>query len=314
MGKFIKLGKPALQKLAAFEQALNPQIPEGGALGAKIIGYGEMSTVFRFADKTLSQYAFKRMAIFHSNEEVNNYRALYLQYHAELKKRGVETPDFGCEIVTAANGRPVIYILQALLDVTSIANKRLHSGSLQENLRLYEQILAAIERVFAGNTANKTGIQLGFDGQISNWAFTRRLVYIDTSTPLTRTNGAEQLDAELFLRICPSYLVWIIKLFFLKDVMARYYDLRLVLIDTIANLYKEKRENWVAAFIGHANRFLAEKHPHIRPITKKEVASYYKEDKLIWRLFLFFRKVERWVRTKVLRQGYEIILPEKIDR
>lgn len=314
MGKFIRLGKPALAKLAAFEQALNPQQPEGGPLGAKIIGYGEMSTVFRFSDITLGKYAFKRMAIFHSADEVNNYRALYLQYHAELKKRGVETPDYGCEIVSAANSRPVIYILQALLGVKTIANKRLHADSERDNLRLYERILAAIERVFAGNASSKNGIQLGFDGQISNWAYDRRLLYIDTSTPLTRVHGIEQLDAELFLRICPSYLVWIIKLFFLKDVMARYYDLRLVLIDTIANLYKEKRHDWVKNFVARANAFLAVKHPHIKPIAENEVASYYKEDKFIWWLFLFFRKVERWVRTKILRKRYEIILPEKIER
>lgn len=270
-----------------------------------------MSTVFRFADKTLSQYAFKRMAIFHSNEEVNNYRRLYLQYHAELKKRGVETPDFGCEIVTAANGVVYPEFRQALLDVTSIANKRLHSGSLQENLRL--DAVAAIERVFAGNTANKTGIQLGFDGQISNWAFARRLVYIDTSTPLTRTNGAEQLDTELFCGSAPHTLCGLSNDLF-KDVMARYYDLRLVLIDTIANLYKEKRENWVAAFIGHANRFLAKTSADRYDHQERSRQLLQRRQAHLAIVFVFPQGVERWVRTKVLRQRYEIILPEKIDR
>lgn len=313
MGKYVKLGKVALEKLSRFEQELNPQKPEGGFLSARIIGYGEMSTVFRFSDAALGKYAFKRMAIFENTAEVKAYEALYLQYHAELKKRAIDTPDFGCEVIEAANGKPVVYILQALLKSESIANKRLHTEPLAQNLQLYKKILIAIDRVFAANSGERP-IALGFDGQISNWAFDKKLLYIDTSTPLTRQGGREQLDAQLFLRICPSYLVWIIELFFLKDVMGRYYDLRAVVLDSVGNLFKEKRGEWVSEYLRVANDFLAERQPSLAPISLREVEKYYAEDKRIWRLFLFFRKVERWVRTQILRRRYEIILPEKIER
>ena len=39
-----------------------------------------------------------------------------------------------------------------------------------------------------------------------------------------RIEGAEQLNAELFLRSAPSFLAWILRLLFLEDVVDRYYD------------------------------------------------------------------------------------------
>ena len=53
-------------------------------------------------------------------------------------------------------------------------------------------------------------------------------------------DGVEQLDPELFLRSAPSFLVWLLRLLFLKDVVDRYYDFHLVAVDLIANFYKEQ--------------------------------------------------------------------------
>jgi hypothetical protein len=51
-----------------------------------------------------------------------------------------------------------------------------------------------------------------------------------------------------------------------------------------------------------------------KSINIKEVEKYYKEDKLIWTLFLAFRKFDRWLSTKILHRQYEFILPGKIKR
>ena len=52
----------------------------------------------------------------------------------------------------------------------------------------------------------------------------------------------------------------------------------------------------------------------VPPLTRAEVASYYKRDAFIWRVFLAFRKLDRFVKTKVLRRRYRFILPGKINR
>ncbi len=54
--------------------------------------------------------------------------------------------------------------------------------------------------------------------------------------------------------------------------------------------------------------------PSIAPVTEKEVASYYREDAMIWRVYLAFRKLDRFLHLRILGKPYVYILPEKIKR
>ena len=154
---------------------------------------------------------------------------------------------------------------------------------------------------------------MALDGQLSNWILTENneILYIDTSTPLFKLNNIEQLNPELILKTAPSFLRWILRLFFLKDVMGRYYDHRLVYLDLIANLYKEQRPDLIPTAIEIINNYI---NVNEKPFDIKEVEKYYKEDKLIWTLFLAFRRFDKWLTTKILRRRYEFILPGKIKR
>jgi hypothetical protein len=159
-------------------------------------------------------------------------------------------------------------------------------------------------------------LELALDGQLSNWVWLEegtnfQLYYIDTSTPLYRKDGQEQLDPELFLQSAPSFLRWLIRLLFLKDVMNRYYQPRQVYIDLAANLYKEQRPDLVPLTLDIINLHLPN---DLEPLTAREIEKYYKEDKLIWTLFLAFRRADRFLKTKLFRKRYEFILPGKIKR
>ncbi|MCK4534998.1 MAG: hypothetical protein KAT81_05650, partial [Syntrophobacterales bacterium] len=113
-----------------------------------------------------------------------------------------------------------------------------------------------------------------------------------------------------------SFMVWLIKWFFLEGVMTRYYDFHLVTVDLIANFYKEQRADLIPSLIERTNRFFEEEVPELdtAPITQKEVHSYYREDALIWRLYLSLRKFDRFLHTNILRKPYVYILPGKIKR
>jgi hypothetical protein len=99
-------------------------------------------------------------------------------------------------------------------------------------------------------------------------------------------------------------------------VMTRYYDFHLVVVDLIANFYKEQLPELIAGLIEEANDFFDVEVPglDVQPITEKEVKSYYREDALIWRLYLSMRRADRFLRTRVTRKGYPYILPGKIKR
>ena len=137
------------------------------------------------------------------------------------------------------------------------------------------------------------------------------MYYIDTSTPLLRLNEEEQQNPELLLQSAPGFLRWIIRLFFLDDVMSRYYVPKLVFTDLAANLFKEQKPELIPDAIDVINRYLPGGEAGI---TLEEVEKYYKEDKLIWSLFLAFRKIDRWIKTTLLRKRYEFIIPGNIKR
>jgi hypothetical protein len=139
----------------------------------------------------------------------------------------------------------------------------------------------------------------------------KQMYYVDTSTPLYRKKGVEQLNPELILQSAPSFLRWFIRLMFLKDVMDRYYQPKLVYTDLAANLFKEQRPDLVPPAVVSINKFLAD---DTQSLSVEEVKRYYREDKLIWRLFLLFRRMDRWLTTRVFGKRYEFILPGKIKR
>ncbi len=314
--------------LADFERQLDPRHPESGEMGARVLGYGEISTVFEIGPDEGGGIAYKRMPIFTSEDELEYYRWIFREYNRVLSEEvGLTLPPYGCAHVEGVSGKPVMFLAQRKLDEASIGNKAIHALPGADVNRLVRQVLRELAKVWRFN-ANQAEMELGIDGQISNWSIEGfdaesrelpdepSLLYLDTSTPFIRLDGAEQLDPDLFLRSAPSFLVWVLRALFLEDVMTRYYDLHLVAVDLIANFYKEQLPELIQGLVDEANEFFASEAPElcVEPLTEKEIKSYYREDALIWRLYLSMRKTDRFMRTRLSRRGYPHILPGKIKR
>ena len=268
--------------------------------------------------------AFKRMPMFVSTAEAAAYTALYEEAMTLFQEQvGLQPVPGETVTVTGADGRPVIYLVQPKLNPQAIASRAMHGLAAEDQGRLFTAVLGEIGKVFGFNRAHAGQLELGMDGQLSNWVIQDyqggalpepvALGYLDTGSPLIQKNGVEQLDPELFLRSAPGFMRWIIRWLFLEDVLTRYYDQRLVLIDLIANLYKEQLPSLVPDFVERANAFLAASNTAVDPITVSEVASYYREDALIWRVYLSARRFDRfWHR--LLGKRYPYVLPGKIQR
>ena len=300
--------------LYRFETDLNPQDLENSPIPAKILGFGEISTIFQVGDNAAT--AFKRMPLFADRPSAEDYAVKYRQYCDHLKTAGLNLPEDETIVVEVPNHPVVLYIGQQRLPSEFFAHHLIHRLQTAEIAVLFEDIVSAIAHVWRFNRTAGPGLELAIDGQLSNWVMvaatdSTTLFYIDTSTPLFRIDGVEQLDPELMLQSAPGFLRWIIRWLFLSDVMNRYYNQRQVYIDLAANLYKEQRPDLIPLAIDIINTHLATDQDRL---TAKEVASYYREDKLIWTVFLAFRRIDRWIKTHLLRKRYEFILPGKIER
>ncbi len=304
----------ATDLLYRFEANLNPQDLTSSPIAATILGYGEISTIFQIGEDAST--AFKRMPLFRRRQSAETYAEQYRFYCSQLTAAGLHLPPDETVIVEVAERPVVLYIAQQQILPAHFGHRLIHGMKTTEIVQLFERIVDEIAKVWAFNQTSQPGLEVAIDGQLSNWALAdpgagNTLCYVDTSTPLFRLEGVEQLDPELLLQSAPGFLRWLIRWFFLTDVMNRYYDPRQVYTDLAANLYKEQRPDLIPLVIDIINRRLGADQ---KPLTGAEVASYYREDKLIWTLFLVFRRVDRWIKSTLLGKRYEFILPGKIER
>jgi hypothetical protein len=317
-----------IELLKQFENGLDPARPEKSRIPARVLGYGEISTIFEIDSPSTRDLACKRMPIFETKDEVSHYERIYNDYNTVLNDEiGISVPEYGFIWFTTDNGKIIAFDLQNKLPGESIGNRTIHKLDTDNIRTLFLCVLRELMKIWAFNQANPERA-LGIDGQISNWSVVgfdpadprinanNKLLYFDTSTPLMKKGGEEQLDPELFLRSAPSFLRWLIRWLFLAGVMTRYYDARLVTIDLIANFYKEQRPELVPPLVEEANNFYATegKELGIAPLAVKEIEGYYSEDKTIWVVFLALRRFDRWLHKYILHKPYIYILPGNIKR
>ncbi len=320
----LKIDPEFLERL---EAGLQLRQPASSAIPVRVLGYGEISTVLAVEAPEAAHVALKRMPMFLDDAEVAAYESLYAEYVNLLNGAvGVRVVPSRTVRLGRHRGKVVVYIAQERLPRERVAQAAIPQLSARGLGALLRSALTETERVFAYNAAQKGTAEIAIDGQISNWAFrssdamsrldageTVPLDYLDTSTPLLRKAGVEQLDPELFLRSAPSFLVWIIRMLFLEDVLTRYYDLRKVAIDMIANFYKEGRSADVPSLIETANDWFAQSAFPQAPLSVHEVQAYYREDALIWRIYLGSRKIDRFLHG-ILGKDYPYMLPDKVKR
>ncbi|MHA1764624.1 MAG: DUF6206 family protein, partial [Promethearchaeota archaeon] len=283
--------------LQILEKTLDPINPEKGEVPIKLLGFGEISLVFEILTEKTKDLAFKRLPIFDTEEQVEKHIVGFKKYIELLNNElNIQTPAEDSVWVYADEKKKKIslYCIQKKLNPEAIGNKVIHNLKIEDTKKLLLIILRKMKNVWKFNKENlEKGIQIGLDGQISNWVVEgynkenpsvkddNPLLYIDTSTPMYRINGEDAMDGTLFLKSAPSFMRWILKLFFLDEVLDRYYDWREVVIDLIANFYKEQLPDVIPDLIDTANEFFESeaKEFNIKPITLKEIDKYYKSDK-----------------------------------
>ena len=316
------LNQPDKNLLKEFEESLNPSKPEESPIPIRILGYGEISTVFEITTDSQRGIAYKRMPLFENKDEVQKYVAIYEKYNHLLEDAKIFLPKHGAIDVVTDDERYVLFLFQELINPDYVCNRLIHSLSADAVLELVSIVLRNLDRVWAYNRANHPTIEIAIDGQISNFAMegynqnngdierNTKLTYIDTSTPMYRENGIEVLDPDLFLKATPPVIRFLLDKLYVGELLSRYYDFRKVAMDLVANFFKEQKAELVPGIIDVVNSFFQEEASiGVNPMSYKEVKKYYSSDARIWNVYLRTRKVHRFLVQKVLRSYYPFILP-----
>jgi hypothetical protein len=313
--------------LEQFERDLDPRNPGNGPVPVRMLGYGEISTVIAIDTPATRHLAFKRMPMFTSDAETATYESLHREYVGLLEERvGLRVVPSRTVCLGRHGGMIVVYIVQQQVEPDCVAQRLIPAMSVHSLCALARSALTEVRKVRDFNAKHEGEIEVAVDGQLSNWSLRNGddaaalergeivpLDYLDTSTPLVRRDGREQLDTELFLRSAPAPLRPALRAFVVRDVVDRYYDHRSVAIDMAANCFKEQRPDAVPRLVDTINTFLADSTPRTTPISVTEVSDYYRSDARIWRLYLGARRTDRWLR-RLLGRPYPYILPPHIER
>ena len=320
----LKIDIEVLKKL---ERSIDIYNPENGEVPIKVLGFGEISLVFELLSD-VEPIAYKRIPIFDNEKQVNRHIWAYNEYNRILSQDvGLNLPKYDVAWFKDDEDKIQFYCIQEKISSESVGNRVIHQVSDDDINILILLVMREMKKVWE-YSKNHEIIDLGLDGQISNFMLigydqenpkidmNTKLTYIDTSTPMFRTNGEDAMDAELFLKSTPSFLRFLVKAMFLDEVIDRYYDWRLVTIDLIANFFKEQRSELIPGIINQVNKFFKEEASefNMEPITFEEVQKYYKNDKMIWVIFQNARRIDRFLKTKLFKKRYDFYLPNKIKR
>ena len=105
--------------LKRFEEGVDPAHPEKSVVPARILGYGEISTVFELSYDGQDGIAYKRMPIFDTQQQVENYTGIYHEYNELLLKIGIDVPEYGsASIITDREDRAFFVVQQKLMPET----------------------------------------------------------------------------------------------------------------------------------------------------------------------------------------------------
>ena len=300
---------PSVGALERFERGFDPLAPTR-ARGATIVGFGEISVVLSL--DAHPGWVLKRVAGLR-RAEIAGYRALVAEYVAALEARGVAVaPTETAEV--RRDGRALVYVLQRALPPARLAAGFARRARDEELRALLGAVLAATGDVVRA----RDGVHLGLDAQLSNWALARdgaphELVYLDVTTPLVRSRGQDRLDVAFLLRGLPAPLAWAMRRVGApQKMMARYFSPRTVALDVVSNLYKEGCAPRVPLALEVVNAWLA-REGH-RALEAREVRADYRDDARMWAALHWVKRPDRWLRTRVLRQPYDWVLPPSIDR
>jgi hypothetical protein len=290
-----------LADLADLDALMTHAFATGDVSRLDVLGYGEITTVVVCESKG-QRYACKRLPPFAHAPDGDRYAMLFYEYVGTLMERGVRVVPSSLQRMVRTDGSVVIYCIQPALPAEQLAVRVLARSDAEQAIKLFETVL---ERILSAVSPH-----VGVDGQLSNWMVEGDdVLFLDVTTPMLKDDAArDRLDTSLFLAAVPPPVRALFRRYVVPQIVDKYHDPRGVVLDLIANLIKEGLEQHIAPFLAIANKRLQQR------LDEAEVRRYYEGDARVWKAWQAMRRLDRFVRTRLLRKPYPFLLPGRIER
>jgi hypothetical protein len=288
-------------ELRQLEAEVDRALERGDDAGLHVLGYGEISMVLAWPAGE-PRFACKRLPVFDDAGRVHRYREVLQDYLEALGERGVRVVESELRGVERPDGRIAAYVVQPAVDASTLVPRLLEDADPDPDHPAVQAVLDAIEAV--------VDERVGLDAQLSNWTLDGAgLRYFDVTTPLLRdADGNPRIDLGVFLASFPAALRGALRRFVAPGVIARYHDLRTVMLDVASNLLKERLDPWLPSVVEAVNRRVDP------PVDEREIRKDYASDARQWELLLKLRRADRWWQRRVRRRPYPFLLPRPIER
>ena len=307
------------------ERRLDPANPEAGG-HVRVLAYGEISAALTTDE--LPGVVCKRMAGFPDVTSVGAYLDLVDEYLGELTDAGISVAPTESIPVRRPGLPPVVYLVQPRMDTRTLGHKLLHTTDDMGLAMLIAQVLGSVELLARRSAGRTDGVEVAVDGQLSNWSLPTigarpsqadsapRPTLVDVGTPFVRRHGRHSLDARVVVSAAPPGIRALLLRFVADSYQDDYFVPRTLAVDLLGNFHKEGAPERIDTGLDVVNEWLSTADiPGPRnEITSREVAHYYRQDARLLGLFLQARRADRAVRTRVLRQRYDFLLPGRVTR
>jgi hypothetical protein len=231
------------------------------------------------------------------------YLALLQDYLERLAEADIAVLPTSVQEVRNEEGSPVVYLVQPERPAAHVGPAMLKGHDAGNPDMVFRAICAGAERAAAHG--------IGFDAQLSNWVRgdDGGFGYFDVTTPLLRdAAGRHRLDTSIFVASLPWLLRPAVRRFVAPGIMDEYFDLRVVLLNMLANLHKERLGHLIPVASEIANQHLDS------PIDRTEIDRYYRKDARLWEVLQRLRRADRAWQLRVRRRPYPVLLPDKVER
>ncbi len=270
-----------VDELAALEQRVHVALERRDLSDLCVVGFGELSVALgaRPGPDGSPTVVCKRMPPFRG-EGFERYRRLVVSYIEALTARGVDITPTDVVGVTRSDEMTVGYLVQPMLDPSTIGAAVFRSASPETGHLLLQSIgstvLAAIDD------------RVSLDAQVSNWSVTAHgVTMLDLGTPLMwDRSGSPLLDMQPFLPMLPLPVRRPMRSV-MTALMDRWKEPEGVLLDVAANLMREGLEDWVEPAAAFWSQQLG------CAVDIDAARAAYRQDQRLWPQLKRMQRIER---------------------